>query len=106
MRLMTAIAIIGLSVTTAVAQSTTPDGRPISPVGIADPAGRPVNPEGINDPAGRPISPEGIGQRTSYRQPGYINPADDPFGILRDPAGRPIKPDGIGERSEEEKRGS
>mgnify|MGYP001413963976 CR=1 FL=1 len=93
MKLITAIAIIGMSVTSAIAQSTTPDGRPI-------------NPEGIADPAGRPINPEGIGQRTSYRQPGYINPADDPFGILRDPAGRPIKPDGIGERSEEEKRGS
>lgn len=88
MRGILAAAIVAATFVPAVAQSTTPDGRPINPAGITDSSGRPIDPAGISDSSGRPIDPAGIRGH-------YINPADDPFGTRRDLAGRPIRPDGI-----------
>ena len=92
MRFIATTMCVGLSVVPALAQSITPDGRPI-------------NPDGMNS-ASPPGVATGVANRVRILQPRDILPGDDPFGTKRDPAGRPIKPDGIGERDTQDKRGS
>lgn len=86
---------LGLGALPALAQSTTPDGRPISPTGISDTSGRPISPAGITDTSGRPIDPAGINDSCRGSNSNECA-SNDPFGTRRDLAGRPIRPDGIG----------
>ena len=58
------VAATVVAATVALAQGTTPDGRPIDPAGIQNktPDGRPIDHAGIQGktPDGRPIDPAGI----------------------------------------------
>ena len=57
------VAATVVAATVALAQGTTPDGRPIDPAGVQGktPDGRPIDPAGIQGktPDGGPIDPEG-----------------------------------------------